>query len=109
MYTYTYVLEILNSVTGTLIEEIENNIMNIPAELVMVANQCDINGLREEADILTNIAKVLMSQDSGNQQIEQPQENEWEKQRRLRPDVIPYNQTPISEENENSMTDYMGR
>jgi hypothetical protein len=36
--------------------------MNIPAELVMVANTCDMYGLRHEADVLTEIARHLIQQ-----------------------------------------------
>lgn len=35
--------------------------MNIPAELVDIANTCDMHGLRGEADLLTEIARTLMT------------------------------------------------
>ena len=43
--------------------------MNIPAELVIVANTCDMMGLTHEADVLTDIARRLIQEE----QLKQPE------------------------------------
>jgi len=70
--------------------------MNIPEELVEIANQCDLYGLRHEADVLTHIAKMIMESNNVPQQEEKAplvkQEMPWEKAMRERPDAPWYNQ-----------------
>lgn len=75
--------------------------MNIPAQLVEVANTIDQFGFRTEADILTNIASHLINQERVKKTVPQNMpsgmEQEW------------YNQTPQSESDDLALTDYMGR
>jgi len=46
--------------------------MNIPAELVSIANTCDMNGLIHEADMLTEIARILMPMSPDYSSIQAP-------------------------------------
>jgi len=46
--------------------------MNIPAELVSIANTCDMNGLINEADMLTEIARILMPMSPDFDNIQTP-------------------------------------
>lgn len=43
--------------------------MNIPHELVIIANTCDMHKLHEEADMLTHIAQILMQEEKSKQML----------------------------------------
>jgi hypothetical protein len=82
--------------------------MNIPAELVDIANTCDMHGLRPEADMLTEIARSLMSPGKEAQPANDNDPNRempWEKAMRERPDAPWYNQGVDGDD----QTDFMGR
>jgi hypothetical protein len=43
--------------------------MNIPHELVIIANTCDMHELHEEADMLTHIAQILMQEERSKKML----------------------------------------
>lgn len=79
--------------------------MNIPAELVNIANTCDMFGMREEADTLTEIARNLMGAGKETPTNNPNREMPWEKAMRERPDAPWYNEGAPGDD----QTDFMGR
>jgi hypothetical protein len=43
--------------------------MNIPHELVIIANTCDMHDLHDEADMLTQIAQILMQEERSKKML----------------------------------------
>lgn len=81
--------------------------MNIPAELVMIANECDLQGLNKEADILTDVARKLLDKQDASRMNNDWQISAEEQNARNQAFISPQYRNP--QENESDFTDFMGR